>query len=151
MDVRPHGAIVAEDLGTWPPEQATVLLEALTKAGLSPKARRTRRGVAVTVDDSEADEAHRTLVNNMDAIARAARGPAERRPIRQAAAGNAGSEGRPLTSQRLQSVARPLGLLIVGFMLAAAVPPLRLPIVVFTVAGMIYLLGKQQPGDDERR
>jgi hypothetical protein len=39
---------VAADLGTWPAEQATVLLEVLHTAGLHPEARRGRDGVHVT-------------------------------------------------------------------------------------------------------
>ncbi len=139
---------MAEDLGSWPPEQATVLLEALTKAGLSPKAKRTRQGVVVTVSDDEADQAHRTLVANMDAIARAARPAPPARGRRQTPPARESSAERPLTSQRLTTLARPLGVLIVGLMLAAVIPPLRLPIVVFTVAAMIYLIGKQQPPDE---
>jgi lipase chaperone LimK len=39
---------VAEELGTWPAEQATVLLEVLQQAGLNPTATRTREGILVT-------------------------------------------------------------------------------------------------------
>lgn len=64
---------MAADLGTWPAEQATVLLEVLHTAGLHPEARRGRDGVHVTVPDAEGDRAHATLVAQMDTIARAAR------------------------------------------------------------------------------
>jgi hypothetical protein len=64
---------VAADLGTWPAEQATVLLEVLHTAGLHPEARRGRDGVHVTVPDDEGDRAHATLVAQMDTIAKAAR------------------------------------------------------------------------------
>ncbi len=139
---------MAEDLGTWPPEQATVLFEALANAGLNPRGRRTRHGVVVTVPDDEADRAHQTLVQNMDAIARAARSAAPtpiRRPSRRE---DDQSTGR-LTSERLNSLARPLGILIVGMMIAAAVPPLRLPVIIFTVAGIIYVLGRQPRDGDQ--
>lgn len=148
---------MAADLGTWPPEQATVLYQVLQDAGLSPQAKRTREGVKVTVDDDEADRAHQTLVANMDAIARAARpptpkagprrrarpGPAQERPTR---------DGSPLASQKLQRLSRPLGLLLIGLLLATIIRPLALPIVVFTVAGIVYLLGKQTQaeGDEDR-
>lgn len=134
---------MAEDLGTWPPEQATVLLEVLTKAGLSPKARRTRRGIVVTVDDDEADRAHRTLVDNMDAIARAARAPS--RPTRPPRGDTTRDSTKALPSQRLQALARPLGILFAGLIVASLLPPLRLPVLVFTVAAMIYVIGKQEP------
>ncbi len=135
---------MAEDLGTWSPEQATVLLEVLTRAGLSPKARRTRRGVVVTVDDQEADRAHQTLLEHMDTIANAAR-PAKP-PPRTTRQPRDTSDGtmRPMPTQRLQTLARPLGILLIGLLIAAVVPPLRFPVLVFAVAGMIYVLGKQQ-------
>jgi hypothetical protein len=117
---------VAEDLGTWSPEQATVLLEVLARAGLSPKARRTRRGVVVTVEDHEADRAHQTLLEHMDTIANAARPPkAPARPT-QRARGQSDSTMRPLPTQRLQTLARPLGILLIALLIAAIIPPLRL-------------------------
>ncbi len=64
---------MAADLGTWPAEQASVLLEVLKANGLNPEARRTRGEVHVSVPDDEGDKAHATLVAHMDAIARAAR------------------------------------------------------------------------------
>lgn len=64
---------MAADLGTWPAEQATVLLEVLQAGGLHPDARRSRGEVHVTVPDDEGDKAHATLVANMDRIAQAAR------------------------------------------------------------------------------
>jgi hypothetical protein len=143
---------VAEDLGTWPPEQARVLLDALQQAGLSPKARRTREGISVTVDDAEADEAHRTLVANMDAIARAARGSQQQRKARTRATGpeRGGSDKRSLTSERFGSLSRPLMILVIGAILALIIAPLRLPIMIFTIAALVYVLGKQvQDGGSE--
>lgn len=148
---------MAADLGTWPPEQATVLLEVLQEAGLKPEARRTREGVQVSVADDEAERAHHTLVANMDTIARAARSPAgQDRSRRRARSASQPSRRRrdrggatPLASQRLQKFARPLGLLVVGLMLATLIRPLALPIVVFTVAGVVYLLGRQTQGEDD--
>lgn len=64
---------MAADLGTWPAEQATVLLEVLQAGGLHPDARRVRGEVHVTVPPDEGDAAHATLVANMDRIAQAAR------------------------------------------------------------------------------
>lgn len=64
---------MATDLGTWPAEQATVLLEVLQAGGLHPEARRTRGEVHVSVPEAEGDKAHATLVANMDRIASAAR------------------------------------------------------------------------------
>lgn len=138
---------MAEDLGTWPPEQATVLVQALAQAGLSPQAKRTRKGVIVTVPDEQAATAHQTLVANMDAIARAARrqatGTAQKRPTQTGKE----SPARPMASERMNALARPLGLLMVGLLLSAVIRPLSIPIMVFTIAGIIYLLGKQTPDD----
>jgi hypothetical protein len=152
---------LAEDLGTWPPEQATVLVEALQQAGLSPEARRTRDGIVVTVPDEQSDDAHRTLVSNMDAIARAARPPSpsggrRRRPRPAAPARpspSSSSEGGGLGSERLLRLARPLGLLLLVVMLAAVV---RNPLVMLVaLAALVYWLGRQaqrrNDGDDERR
>jgi hypothetical protein len=145
---------LAEDLGTWPPEQATVLLEVLQQAGLSPEARRTRDGVLVTVPEEESDEAHRQLVSNMDAIARAAKRPPVSGPRRKPrpVLGAGSEQERKLGSGRMLRLARPLGLLLVGLLLAGVMRgPATLPIIVFTVAGAIYLIGKQtQDGDDPR-
>jgi hypothetical protein len=149
---------VAGDLGPWPPEQATVLVDVLQRAGLTPEAKRTREGIQVRVPDEQADQAHQILVANMDVIAQAARTPRERgsrrrqRPGPKEAPGRASSDGPPLTSERLLRIARPLGLLIIGLFLALVLRgPLTLPLIVFTVAGVIYLLGKQtqRDGQDE--
>lgn len=136
---------MADDLGTWPPEQARVLLDALQQAGLSPKARRTREGISVTVDDAEADQAHRTLVANMDAIAQAARAKQQpRQPkSRQPQKSRREAPERSLTSSRLGSMSKPLLILVIGTILALAVAPLRIPILVFTIAALVYVLGKQ--------
>jgi hypothetical protein len=151
---------VAEDLGTWPPEQATVLVEALQQAGLAPEAKRTREGILVTVPDEQSDEAHRTLVANMDAIARAARPQAppggrrrRPRPTPERRSTTSETEGGALSSERMLRLARPIGLLLVALMLAAVV---RNPIViVLALAALVYWLGRQaqQRGDDgdERR
>jgi hypothetical protein len=152
---------VAEDLGTWPAEQATVLLEVLQKAGLSPEAKRTREGIAVSVPDDQGDEAHRTLVANMDTIAQAARPagtPRQRRAARESAGTKRGPRtaagGAPMPTERLQRLVRPLGLLIVGLLLLTFV---RSPLViVVAIAVLVYVLGKQAQqrgdgGDDRRR
>jgi hypothetical protein len=151
---------LAEDLGTWPPEQATVLVEALQQAGLSPEARRTREGIIVTVPDEQSDDAHRTLVSNMDAIARAARppGPAggrRRRPRQMAPARTASSSGGgTMSTERLLRFARPLGLLLLVVLLASVV---RQPLVMILALGaLVYWLGRQAQrrdggNDDHRR
>jgi hypothetical protein len=151
---------LAEDLGTWPPEQATVLVEALQQAGLTPDARRTREGIVVTVPDEQSDDAHRTLVNNMDAIARAARPPTaaggRRRRPRPAAptrTASSSSDGGPMSSERLLRLARPVGLLLLVVLLASVV---RSPLVVMVaIAALVYWLGRQAQrrgdGNDEQR
>jgi hypothetical protein len=151
---------LAEDLGTWPPEQATVLVEVLQKAGITPQAKRTREGIEVTVEDGDSDQAHATLVANMDAIARAARSPgpeAGRRRTRTPAArqeprGRDGGE-RQLTSQRMSRFARPVAMLIAALMLAAApIPfPLRLLILAAAVLAIVWMLGREPDEDTDSR
>lgn len=142
---------MAEDLGTWAPEQATVLLEVLQQAGLAPQAKRTREGIVVTVPSEQSDEAHRQLVANMDAIARAARSGgsgSRRRPQAQRGARKQAEGSSPLTSERFLRRGRPLAILIVGVMLVAIIPgPLRWLVLALTVGGLLYVLGKQDPKD----
>ena len=147
---------MAEDLGTWPAEQATVLVDVLQRAGIAPKAKRTRDGVAITVEDEQADDAHATLVANMDTIARAARAPAgEGRRRRGRTTPVRGDEPtrppeRPLTAQRLLRFGRPLAILVVGLMIAAAMPPpLRFVLLIATVAAMVWVLGRETDREDE--
>jgi len=145
---------VAEDMGTWPPEQATVLLEVLSEAGLTPEAKRTRDGVLVTVPDEQSDEAHRQLVANMDRIASAARqakGPQRGgRKIREVkGADNAEpKDQQQLASERMQRIARPLGLVLVALLLFATVGRFSLLLAVALLAVLIYVIGKriQQQG-----
>jgi hypothetical protein len=150
---------VAEDLGTWPPEQATVLLDVLQKAGIEAKAKRTRDGVVVTVQDDRADDAHRTLVANMDDIARAARSanpPRSRKKPRKTTDERRGratptpsAASRRSGASRLGSLSRPLIILVLGLVLAVLIRSLMVPILVFTLAGVIYTLGKQAQADDD--
>lgn len=146
---------MAEDLGTWPPEQATVLLDVLQKAGIDAKAKRTREGVLVTVQDDQADDAHRTLVSNMDAIAKAARSasPPRGRPKKAATEQRGPKLPTPSSSgdgeSRLGSLSRPVIILIIGLVLATLIRGLMVPILVFTLAAIIYTLGKQTQADDD--
>jgi hypothetical protein len=142
---------LAGDLGPWPPEQATVLLDVLQRAGLTPDAKRTREGVQVTVPDDQADQAHQILVANMDVIAQAARATPDRTRSRRPKprAQRDESAGPQLASERVLKLGRPLGLLIVGLMLAMIIRPLMLPLLIGTVAGVIYLLGKQTQRDGD--
>lgn len=143
---------MAEDLGTWPPEQATVLVEVLQQAGITPQAKRTRDGIEVTVEDGDTDQAHATLVANMDAIARAARTSnpeggrrRARTPTTRHGAGPKNTPERQLTSQRMSRFARPIAILVAALMLAAApIPgPLRLLIVAAAVLGIVWMLGRE--------
>lgn len=149
---------MAEELGIWPPEQATVLLEVLQQAGLNPQARRTREGIVVTVPDEEADEAHRQLVANMDAIARAARQPrppAGRRPRPVKGADNADTsdQQRALSSERLTRLARPLGIALVALLVLGTLGRFSPIVAILAVGGLVYLIGKraQARGDEEGR
>ncbi len=140
---------MAEDLGPWPPAQATVLLEVLKKAGLDPDAKRTREGIQVTVPDEQADDAHRILVANMDEIAQAARTPSKGRGTRPTEGRSRGqrspsaSSDSSLPTERLTKLARPLGLLIVLLLVVGLAGPLRLPLLVIGVGALIYFIGKQ--------
>jgi hypothetical protein len=133
-----------------------VLVDVLQKAGLTPEAKRTREGVQVKVPDDQADQAHQILVANMDVIAQAARASHDRGGRRRSRpkgaeprrSGNAGDP--PLASEKMLRLARPLGLLIIGLFLAMVLRgPLTLPLIVATVAGVIYLIGKQTQRDGE--
>jgi hypothetical protein len=149
---------LAEDLGTWPPAQATVLVEVLQKAGITPQTRRTRDGIEVTVEDADSDQAHATLVANMDAIARAARSTGQeggRRRPRSAPsrpqARDASTSERPLTAQRLMRFGRPLAILVAGLMVSVVMPHpvLRLLVIAAAVAAMVWLLGKESDGEHD--
>jgi hypothetical protein len=145
---------VAKDLGTWPPEQATVLVQVLQRANLTPDARRTREGIVVTVPDDQADVAVRALADNMDAIADAARSRAEARRRRtreartreQRASGSSASS--PLTTERLMGAARPIALLLVGLLVLSGVARVSPVLALVGVGVGIYLLGRRaQDGD----
>jgi Flp pilus assembly protein TadB len=151
---------VAEELGTWPPEQATVLLEVLQKAGLSPQAKRTRDGVVVTVSEDESDEAHRQLVANMDTIARAARqqrpsGPrtGSRRPRAVKGADNQDSSDRQraLASERMNKLARPIGIALVALLVLLVVGRFNAILAIMAVGALVYVIGKraQERGDGD--
>lgn len=147
---------MAEDLGTWPPEQATVLVEVLQQAGITPQARRTRDGIEVTVDEKDSDQAHATLVANMDTIARAARStPSEPRRKRPRTAPTGPKQAqrdapeRQLTSQRMTRFGRPMAILLAALLLAMVLPgALRVLVLAAAVAAMVWMLGRE-PDEDE--
>lgn len=146
---------MAEDLGTWPAEQATVLLEVLGEAGLTPDAKRTREGILVTVPDDQSDEAHRQLVSNMDRIARAARQPrgqaprpGARRPRPVKGADPTPTPGAPGAGGQVERAMRPLGVVLLGLLLLLIVGRAS-PVAAFVGLGiLVYLIGKriQQQG-----
>jgi biopolymer transport protein ExbB/TolQ len=146
---------VAKDLGTWPSEQATVLVQVLQRANLTPEARRTREGIQVTVPDDQADVAVRALADNMDAIADAARSRSEARrrraregQQRQQRGGDA-TGGSPLTSERLRGTARPIAILLVGLLVLSTVARVSPLLALLGVGVGIYLLGRRvQDGQD---
>lgn len=151
---------MAEELGTWPPEQATVLLEVLQKAGLSPQAKRTREGVVVTVSENESDEAHRQLVANMDTIAKAARqqrtsGPrtGSRRPRAVKGADNQDSNDRQraLASERMNKLARPIGIALIALLVLLVVGRFNAILAILVIGALVYFIGKraQQNGDGD--
>ena len=140
---------MAKDLGTWPPEQATVLVQVLQRANLTPDAQRTREGIRVTVPDAQADVAVRALADNMDTIADAARSreEARRRRAREARARESRGSARPdegaLTSERLRGIARPLVMLLIGLLVLSSVARVS-PILALAGVGVgVYLLGRR--------
>lgn len=145
---------MAKDLGTWPPEQATVLVQVLQKANLTPDAKRTRDGILVTVPDAQADIAVRALSDNMDAIADAARSRSEarRRRARETRSRDTrGSGPAPdgrLTTERLRGIARPIAILLVGLLVLSTIARVSPVIALLGVGFGIYLLGRRtQDGD----
>lgn len=153
---------MAEELGTWPPEQAMVLLEVLQNAGLSPATKRARDGILVTVPDEHADEAHRQLVANMDAIARAARPPGATRPGARRPRPVKGADGTDrreerLPSERMLGIARPLVIVLVGLLILGTIGRHQPLLAIATVGVLIYVLGKRAqrrgdgPGDHRHR
>ena len=146
---------MAKDLGTWPPEQATVLVQVLQRANLTPEAKRTREGILVTVPDGQADVAVRALADNMDAIADAARSRAEARRRRareqQPRGGRDAASGRgpQLTSERMRGVARPIAIVLVGLLVLSTVARISPVLALLGVGSGVYLLGRRaQDGED---
>jgi hypothetical protein len=154
---------VAEELGTWPAEQATVLLEVLQQAGLDPDAKRTKDGVLVSVPADQSDEAHRQLVANMDQIAKAARQPKASGPPRSARKVRPvkGADNEPekspqqMASERLTRIAKPVALVLGALLLLGLLT--RFPggplLGIIVVGGLVYFIGKraQQRGGDDGR
>lgn len=144
------GGTVAEDLGTWPAEQATVLLDVLQKAGLSPQAKRSKGGVTVTVPEDQSDEAHRQLVANMDAIANAARRPKpspgqrSRRPRPVKGADNAPeTDPAQLASERLKRLAVPVAAIVIALLVFGTLGRVQPILAVLVVGAIIYILGRR--------
>jgi len=145
------GGDVAKDLGTWPPEQATVLVQVLQRANLTPDAKRTKAGILVTVPDDQADVAVRALADNMDAIADAARSRTEarRRRARESRPGTGGTtpDGR-LPTERLVGAARPIAILLIALLTLSVVARISPLLALIGVGVGVYLLGKRaQDGD----
>ena len=145
---------MAKDLGTWPPEQATVLVQVLQHARLNPSARRTKEGIVITVPDEEGAVAMREMTDNMEAIADAARSRTEARRRRSReqrarAAGAADASGGPtLTSERLLGAARPLVILLVSLLVLSTIARVSPVLALLGVGVGVYLLGKRtQDGD----
>jgi hypothetical protein len=139
---------VAKDLGTWPSEQATVLVQVLQRARLNPSARRTKEGIVITVPDEEGATAMREMTDNMEAIADAARSRNEARrrtrDERSRASGRVGGSERPaLTSERLLGAARPLVVLLVSLLVLSAVARVNAVLALIGVGIGVYLLGKR--------
>jgi hypothetical protein len=142
---------VAKDLGTWPPEQATVLVQVLQRANLTPDAKRTKAGILVTVPEDQADVAVRALADNMDAIADAARSRTEARRRRTREPRTDATRGTPdgrLPTERLVGAARPIAILLVALLTLSVVARISPLLALIGVGVGVYLLGKRaQDGD----
>lgn len=149
---------MASDLGAWPAEQASVLLEVLQRDGLTPEAKRTRDGIHVLVPDVQSDQAHQVLAANMDVIANAAR-PAAPTPIRSGKRRRgqqrrqdptrSGPSDTKLTSERLMRIGPAVALLLTAMLLGSLFPRAAFPIVIVGAFAGIWWLGKQaQDGND---
>jgi hypothetical protein len=143
------GGHVAKDLGTWPAEQATVLVQVLQRARLNPSARRTKEGIVITVPDEEGAVAMREMTDNMETIADAARSRSEARRRRsreqrtRTSSATSGA-GRPaLTSERLLGVARPLVILLVSLLVLSTVARISPVLALIGVGVGVYLLGRR--------
>lgn len=140
---------MAKDLGTWPPEQATVLVQVLQRARLNPSARRTKEGIVVTVPDEEGMVAMREMTDNMEAIADAARSRTEARRRRgreqrgRSAAPAGRTDGPTLTSERLLGAARPLIILLVSLLVLSTLARVSPVLALIGVGAGVYLLGKR--------
>jgi uncharacterized protein involved in exopolysaccharide biosynthesis len=140
---------VAKDLGTWPPEQATVLVQVLQRARLNPAARRTKEGIVITVPDEEGAVAMREMSDNMEAIADAARSRSEARRRRsreqqgRARGATGGAERPTLTSEKLLGAAKPLVILLVSLLVLSTVARVSPVLALVGVGVGVYLLGKR--------
>lgn len=144
---------MAKDLGTWPPAQATVLVQVLQRARLTPDARRTKAGIVVTVPDEQADQAVRVLADNMDAIADAARTSLPSMRAQRERARRSHPSQQPLATERLLSIARPLSLVLFAVLVLGSVARLSPVLALVGIGLVVYLLGRraQQDGADGRR
>jgi hypothetical protein len=144
---------VAKDLGTWPPAQATVLVQVLQRARLTPDAKRTKAGIVVTVPDEQADQAVRVLADNMDAIADAARAAVPSLRAQRERARRSHPSQRPLATERLLSIARPLSMVLLAVLVLGSVARLSPLLALAGIGAVVYLLGRraQQDGGDGRR
>jgi len=153
--VERDGDVVAKDLGTWPPEQATILVQVLQRANVTPETKRTREGIVVTVPDEQADIAVRALTDNMDAIADAARSRAEARRRRERDQRSRGgrepsrSGESQLTSERMRGAARPLIILLVGLLVLSSVARVSPLLALVGVGVGVYLLGRRAQGGQD--
>lgn len=138
---------MAEDLGSWPPAQATTLVKVLRKAGVSPSTARDGATVRVTVPEEHADAANAAIAANMDTIARAAREANDRRREVAARKRTKADRPKPLVMERFARLGPLVGLLLVGVLVIAVVPPgARTIVSVVAVVGVLWVAGSSGEG-----
>lgn len=139
-----------EELGTWTPAQAEVLVRALERAGIRVETAVKGARRQVTVPASDAPRASRVMQDAMDDIAAAA----DRAPARAPRwyEMDDDEEGQPLLMERLRSWGGWLVVLVSALMVAIYVPgPTWFRIVVIAlVVAAIGLAAMRKGGDDDR-
>lgn len=147
-----EGVGLPEDLGSWPPAQATTLVKVLRKSGVSPETSQDGATVRVTVPDEQAEAANAAIAANMDTIAKAARQANE---ARQAAAERRKAKADrqpPLVMERFARMGPIVGLLLVAFLVVAIVPgPLKTLFGIVAVVGVLWLAGRDSDGSSDHR
>lgn len=134
------------DLGTWPNEQAEVLVRVLRDQGVDAAVDAEGARARVTVEAAHASRATTVMSAAMDQLAAAARRPASPHAddshVTSAAEPTADDheEGPPLVMERFRRMAPVIGVLVATMMVALMVPGwFKIVAIVVAVAGYVLL------------